>query len=144
MEQLNCLRCAYRHEDNGNCMAAGGFCTAVPAAYCPMLQKYLDTGLTPSDVHSLWGEWDAMMSVLNSIGGGYDRLRQLAEADKAGHLVVLPCKVGDTVYTLLRTFDGADVVGEAELWWTDIPQLGKTVFLTREEAEKALEAMKDE
>ena len=85
-----------------------------------------------------------MMSVLNSIGGGYERLRQLAEADKAGRLVVLPCKVGDTVYTLLRTFDGADVVGETELWWTDIPQLGKTVFLAREEAEKALEAMKDE
>lgn len=47
------------------------------------------------------------------------------------------------MYTLLRTFDGADVVGETELWWTDIPQLGKTVFLAREEAEKALEAMKD-
>lgn len=72
------------------------------------------------------------------------RLRELAEADKAGRLVVLPCKVGDTVYILHRTFDGADVVGETELWWTDIPQLGKTVFLTREEAEKALEAMKDE
>ena len=72
-----------------------------------------------------------------------DRLEKLAEADKAGRLVVLPCKVGDTVYILRRTFDGADVVGETELWWDDIPQLGKTVFLTREEAEKALEAMKD-
>ena len=72
------------------------------------------------------------------------RLRELAEADRDGRLVVLPCKVGDTVYILHRTFDGADVVGETELWWTDIPQLGKTVFLTREEAEKALEAMKDE
>ena len=71
------------------------------------------------------------------------RLRELAEADRDGRLVVLPCKVGDTVYILHRTFDGADVVGETELWWTDIPQLGKTVFLTREEAEKALEAMKD-
>lgn len=54
------------------------------------LAAYEDTGLTPSDVHSLWGEWNAMMSVLNSIGGGYDRLRQLAEADKAGRLMVLP------------------------------------------------------
>ena len=27
------------------------------------------------------------------------RLRELAEADKAGRLVVLPCKPGDTVYT---------------------------------------------
>ena len=71
------------------------------------------------------------------------RLEELAEADKAGRLVVLPCKVGDTVYILRRTFDGADVVGETKLWWDDIPQLGKTVFLTREEAKKALEAMKD-
>lgn len=108
------------------------------------LKAYEDSGLTPSDVRSLWGEWNAMISVLNSIGGGYEHPRQLAEADKSGRLVVLPCKVGDTVYTLLRTFDGADVVGETELWWTDIPQLGKTVFLTREEAEKELEAMKDE
>lgn len=30
--------------------------------------------------------------------GGIDRLRELAEADKAGRLVVLPCKVGDTVW----------------------------------------------
>lgn len=71
--------------------------------------------------------------------GGTDRLREFAEADKAGRCVVLPCKVGDTVYILRRAFDGADVVGETELWWDDIPQLGKTVFLTREEAEKALE-----
>ena len=27
--------------------------------------------------------------------GGLDRVRALAEADKAGRLVVLPCKVGD-------------------------------------------------
>ena len=74
----------------------------------------------------------------------YTRLRELAEADKDGRAVVLPCKVGDTVYILRRTFDGADVVGETDLWWDDIPQLGKTVFLTREEAERALEAMKDE
>lgn len=51
-------------------------------------EHYEDTGLTPGEVHSLWGEWNAMMSVLNSIGG-YDRLRKLAEADKDGRLVVL-------------------------------------------------------
>lgn len=73
--------------------------------------------------------------------GGFDRLRELAEADKDGRVIILPCKVGDTVYILRRAFDGADVVGETELWWDDIPQLGKTVFLTREEAEKALQEM---
>ena len=149
MANVNCLRCRFRHEDNGNCTAVGGFCTAVQAAHCPLLREYLDTALTPEEAKR-------MSNILMDVGIDYncnweyvknwlldDRLRELAEADKDGRLVVLPCKVGDTVYILRRTFDGADVVGETELWWDDIPQLGKTVFLTREEAEKALEAMKD-
>ena len=36
MEKVNCLRCRFRHEDNGNCTAVGGFCTAVAAAHCPL------------------------------------------------------------------------------------------------------------
>lgn len=47
MEKNNCLRCNFRHTDNWNCTAVGGFCTAVPAAHCQMLREYLDTGLTP-------------------------------------------------------------------------------------------------
>lgn len=86
---VNCKRCKYMDADNGNCTAVGGFCTAVPAAHCVLLQEYMDARLTPAEVHSLWGEWNAMMSVLNSIGG-YDRLRELAEADKDGRVVVLP------------------------------------------------------
>ena len=100
------------------------------------------TGLDPEEVDELAKDWSDLCTALGECGG-IDALRELAEANKDGRLVVLPCKVGDTVYILRRTFDGADVVGETELWWTDIPQLGKTVFLTREEAEKALEAMKD-
>ena len=134
MENVNCLRCRFRHEDNGNCTAVGGFCTAVPAAYCPLLREYLDTEPTPEEITAMKRTLDEYHKVADPL------LR--AQAD--GRLVVLPCKVGDTVYTLRRTFDGADVVGETELWWDDIPILGKTVFLTREEAEKALEAMKNE
>lgn len=120
-------------------------CTAL---YCrnrlkDRLAAYEDTRLTPSDVHSLWGEWDAMMSVLNSIGGGYERLRELAEADKAGRAVILPCKVGDAVWILQRRLDGSCCVRATEFWWSDIPQVGKTVFLSSEEAEKALEASED-
>lgn len=44
MENVNCLRCRFRHKDNGNCTAVGGFCTAVPAAHCPLLREYLDGG----------------------------------------------------------------------------------------------------
>ena len=56
------------------------------------LAAYEDTGLTPGEVHSMSGEWRTMMSVLNSIGGGYGRLRELAEADKDGRLVVLQAR----------------------------------------------------
>ena len=56
------------------------------------LKAYENTGLTPAEVHSMSGEWCAMMSVLNSIGSR-DRLCELAEADKDGRAVVLPCSV---------------------------------------------------
>lgn len=36
-------------------MAVGGFCTAVPAANCPLLGEYLKTGLMPNDVLDLIG-----------------------------------------------------------------------------------------
>ena len=115
-------------------------CTAL---YCrnrlkDRLAAYEDTGLTPQAC----AEAREAGKVLSSCDISFGRLAELLTADSAGRLVVLPCKVGDTVYILRRTFDGADVVGETELWWTDIPQLGKTVFLAREEAEKALETMK--
>lgn len=121
-------------------------CTAL---YCrnrlkARLAAYEDTGLTPEEVNDavVGARLMAKAKVVSVFGVAAERLLELAEAEKAGRVVVLPCKVGDTVYTLRRTFCGADVVGETELWWTDIPQLGKTVFLTREEAEEALRRTK--
>ncbi len=32
----NCISCDMQHQ-NGNCLSVGGFCTAVPAAYCPLI-----------------------------------------------------------------------------------------------------------
>lgn len=53
------------------------------------LADYEDSGLTPAEVHSMCSEWCAMMSVWNSMGS-YNRLHELAEADKNGRVVVLP------------------------------------------------------
>lgn len=98
--------------------------------------------------------------------GGFDRLRELAEADKDGRVVVLPCKVGDTVYTNNRVL-GADNAMHDEICTRRIKgyggnalnkvwliangdycdfsifpsEVGKTVFLTHEEAERAMEEM---
>ena len=75
------------------CLEVGGNCAMNckwEEAAWSRLAAYEDTGLTPQEVISMHGEWRAMMSVLNSIGGGYTRLRELAEADRTGRLVVLP------------------------------------------------------
>lgn len=164
METVNCIRCDFRHKDNGNCTAVGGFCTAVAAAHCPLLLEYLDTGLTPAEVNDavVGAKLMAKAKVVSVFGVAAERLLELAEADKAGRVVVLPCKPGAPVY---MTFCG-------EVWemrvgqfhvngytepriWADIDcdwastqcvrwdlEIGKRIFLTREEAEKALEAVK--
>lgn len=87
----------------------------------------------------------------------YTRLRELAEADKDGRLVVLPCKVGDTAYFALlgriiekQVFSIVSFSNSTRIYCGGTSEyfrpedIGKTFFLTREEAEKALEAMKDD
>ena len=92
-------------------------------------------------------------------------LKKYQEADKDGRLVVLPCKAGDTVYEvtsrktvseyrvkairaeLFCTFIEWDIVAgfvDKSIFGVPVDEIGKTVFLTREEAEAALEAMKDD
>ena len=38
----NCLLCDSMHPDNGNCTKVGGFCTAVPAAHCPLIPRLME------------------------------------------------------------------------------------------------------
>ena len=121
------------------------------------LKKYEDTGLTPAEVLSMSAEWCAMMSVLNSIGS-YDRLMELAKADKEGRVAVLPCRVGDGLWTFcthpveqvysftvtdISTLNGRTMLNTSRCGVIDARDVGKTVFLTREEAEKALEAKRN-
>lgn len=120
------------------------------------LKAYEDTGLEPGEVHSMWGEWNAMMSVLNSIGGGYDRLRELAEADKDGRLVVLPFTSGRTLLCK-ENIDSLRLMKDVDLAirycsscgivfhmgynvFCDLVKHGRITAVS-EEAEKALEAM---
>ena len=146
MGDVNCLRCKYRHTDNGNCTAVGGFCTAVPAAHCPLLREYLDTELTPQEVLSMKFEWCAMMDALNSIGGGYTRLRELAEADRNHQIVIRPCKIGDTVWAadmepaipLHVMADAVYLEGRHGGDYERLSNFGSVVFLSQEEAKEAV------
>ena len=128
------------------------------------LRAYKATGLEPEGVEaiklSMMGK--AISEITEFNGLPIDRLRELAEADKDGLLVVLPCKVGDTVWANLdgmrhprecviefvnigshvTTIVFSTVDELREQYGVNPSSFGKTVFLTREEAEKALEAMK--
>lgn len=148
MGGVNCLRCKYRHTDNGNCTAVGGFCTAAPAAHCPLLREYLDTGLEPA----VCANYKTFEDEAISKGVPFKRIVALMEADRTGRLVVRPCKVGDTLF---RVFAGEILEHKVrnmrylaiqERWDIDTTpfcpyvesSIGKTIFLTHEEAERAL------
>lgn len=118
------------------------------------LKAYEDTELDPA----VCADYKTFEDEAISKGVTFKRIIALMEADRAGRLVVLPCKVGDTLF---RVFAGKILehkVGNMrylaiqERWDIDtIPfcsyvesSIGKTIFLTREEAKAALEATKNE
>lgn len=107
-----------------------------------------------------------LASIENILGDDYDleHLKELVEADRDGRCVVFPCKIGDTVHDIqmgkitektiisipfllsksvnhlcLHAINNRDA-----LTTIDTENLGKTVFLTREEAEAAMKRMEGE
>ena len=123
------------------------------------LKEYEDTGLKPEEIADFMKRWEQTVE----IGGMLkkyciDHIRDLLHAEQAGRLVVLPCKVGDTVYMPVGKWgtitgyeadecDGFHIARDGVLQIKakcysgnhgtyGVP--GKTVFLTREEAEAAL------
>lgn len=120
------------------------------------LHAYKATGLTPEDITATVSIPMFVKVTSAALGTTPERLRELAEADKDGRLVVRPCKVGDTLF---RVFAGEILEHKVrnmrylaiqERWDIDTTtfcpyvesSIGKTIFLTCEEAKKALEEMK--
>jgi hypothetical protein len=124
------------------------------------LAAYEDTGRTPEEVTALGNLFDYALEESKTLTEQLallNRIRELAEADKNGCVIIVPCKVGDTVYFALLgkiiekqvfsivAFSNSTRIycgGTSEYFRPE--DIGKTFFLTREEAEKALEAMKNE
>lgn len=98
-----------------------------------------------------------------------EKLTNMEQMEEHGMLVRLPCKVGDTVYTLSYRYDCKNdydckvprqwkceenipceyekkeyFVKKSQFCLSMMNSLGKTVFLTREEAEKALEELQND
>lgn len=126
-------------------------------AVCERLAAYEDTGLYPESVEalklSMMGK--AISEITEFDGLPIARLRELAEADKDGRCVVRPCKVGDKLYRVFAGEIFEHRVGSMKYFaiqgkwdietYPFLPSvesgIGKTIFLTREEAEKALQEM---
>lgn len=142
----------------------GGHVHAVPTGDLDQamirLAAYEDTGMEPEQCENAKVIIESAFSDDTSKS---QRIRELLKADKDGRLVVLPCKVGDRLYEvtgrktisvykvkairveLFGLFIEWDIV-EGFVWQSlsgiNAGEIGKTVFLNREEAEKALETMK--
>lgn len=101
-----------------------------------------------------------MLDLLNSLGLNlidYDIYSQLFDTvDNMPPVIELPCKVGDTVYSPTTTSVEVAIVDHIRLtqdgiylnlreWHclSNINHIGKSMFLTREEAEKALEDLEN-
>ena len=116
---------------------------------CNRLAAYEETLLEPKEVAGL-----CAMDKRSRMA----KMLRWEEAEQDGRLVVLPCKVGDRVFHVRRVTQaeakrmGAPVRHRGIVYYGDRPfaikeklctksdyaQIGKTVFLTREEAEAAL------
>ena len=78
----------------------------------------------------------------------WERLKRYEDAEAEGRLVVLPCKVGDTLYRICHEYKKGNsfiraVTFNQNNFWRIVfgGEIGKTVFLTREEAEAALKGV---
>lgn len=134
-------------------------CTAL---YCrnrlkDRLAAYEDTRLTPEEVSELIKDWSDLCTVVGECGG-IDMIREICKAGKEKRLVVLPFRVGAKVYTIFcgevveKTaiefrVNGFSKPGVSAVLATDTLApaitplrfaIGRTVFLTSEEAEKVL------
>ena len=120
------------------------------------LMQYEDTCMTPVEVSTLVKDWSDLCTIVGECGG-LDRVRRLAEADRDGRLVVQPCKVGDTLFRVfageilehkVRNMRYLAIQGRWDIDTTPFcsyveSSIGKTIFLTSEEAKAALEAKRD-
>lgn len=124
------------------------------------LAAYEETGPEPEDMKRAFNE-DAILKLAGqALGMSPDRLRELAQAEKEGRLVVLPAeKIFELTWDAGPNCDlicpvsingvgqcdfcenGKLYIYERTCRQEHIEHIGKTVFLTREAAEAALDAM---
>lgn len=115
------------------------------------LAAYEDTGLEPEEIDLMAKQRDLYVDACGGLP--LKRVRELAQADRKGRCIVLPCKKGDTVWRIVHdaaphiTKDRCtDIKYENRDIWVHLIgdrvmggwNFGKLLFLTRAEAQAAL------
>ena len=146
---------------------------SIPAVKAEQIRDLTDAPKLRAELEQVKRERDAAKSTLaerigvrgaepitTAFGLPIDRLRELAKADREGRCVVLPCKVEDDVYinilgrtlpfTVISisqmsstpTFKAQHGIRLVYIFKAD--DVGETVFMTRAEAEAALQGEQEE
>lgn len=146
---------------------------SIPAVKAEQIRDLTDAPKLRAELEQVKMECDAAKSTLaerigvrgaepitTAFGLPIDRLRELAKADREGRCVVLPCKVEDDVYinilgrtlpfTVISisqmsstpTFKAQHGIRLVYIFKAD--DVGETVFMTRAEAEAALQGEREE
>ena len=115
----------------------GGGCTQKQV--WERLKDYEDAGLSPQAC----AEAREIEETLSSCDYSISRMVELMKADKEGRVLILPCKLGTKVYRIRYQIADYPDDPEPEITTTLFTpkyreDIGKTVFLTHEEAEKAM------
>ena len=140
-ELARCMDCGLEKagEDLENC----GMCEEGWQRALKRLAAYEDTGLEPEEIMAAVTQKAVIKLASQALGVQPERLRELVKAEKDGRLAVLPCKVGDTVYEIdaerVYASEVKRIIYDAGHIDFDERAIGKSVFLTSEEAEAALE-----
>lgn len=116
------------------------------------LADYEDSGVTPERV--VWMK-EVIEIAFDHDKSRVERAHELHVADKEGRVVILPCKRGDGIYicsagrawrfwvTDVSTLNGRTVLNVQGFGTIAADDVGKTAFLSLEEAERALEEQKN-
>lgn len=147
------------YDNDGGIMCRRGYEVALAR-----LASYEATGLMPEQVVNAK---TIIESAFADDTSKAERIRKLLAADKEDRVMILPCKVGDAVWFARSAYRQVDNPIEAtvtgftsygttgELIFTTMTvegqitrrflehQIGKTAFLSLEEAERALEELKN-
>ena len=155
MERLTNKREADAQRGDYERRLANGYPRNIPEERFLRLAAYEDSGVMPERV--VWMK-EVIEIAFDHDKSRVERAHELHVADKEGRVVVLPCKVGDTVFARLDNkskyvceckvkqivvgnigFVTFAPIGAPEREYdVSLRGFGKTVFLTREEAEKVM------